>query len=177
MNLDIPIENIPGVLLHSFHSRSDERGNFAKPLIFAPNEISEELSICYTQNKRKGTVRGLHLQLMPKGETKHVTCIRGAIFDVVLDLRRDSTTFLSFAYTKLDEKSPVTLVIPPGVAHGYQTLQDETLVLYGIQGRYSEKESVTINPFDSQLRLNWPLALTNVSEQDKSAPPLSFYIG
>lgn len=170
------IDQIPGVELRPYSVFSDSRGGFAKPLVFSSGDLSEELSICYSTNESKGTVRGFHLQLYPKVELKYVVCIRGSIFDVIIDLRRNSPTFLATSNVILNEDSPQILTIPPGVAHGYQSLQDETFLLYGILGEYSKEYSTKINPLDPELEIQWPLEVSSISLEDRLAQDMTSFL-
>ena len=144
--------------------------------IFSLGDLADELSICYSMNESKGTVRGFHLQLDPKGEFKYVVCISGSIFDVIIDLRQNSPTFLALSYVILNEEDSHVLVIPPGVAHGYQSLEDKTLLLYGILGEYSKNHSIRINPLDPKLEIPWPLEISSISQEDRLAQDLTSFL-
>ena len=117
-----------------------------------------------------GTVRGLHFQIPPMSELKIVQCFRGGVFDVAVDLRKDSPTYLQWHAEVLDEKNGKALVIPHGCAHGFQALSDNTEVIYFTDQFYSPVHERTLNHADSIIGIPWPLDITVVSEKDKAAP-------
>ena len=172
----VSVEDISGVKILEHNCVQDSRGSFGKPLTLPKSAIKEEVSICYSFNLEKGTIRGLHLQRAPFGETKYIVCIKGSIYDVLIDLRTSSSTYLSAASVTLEENCSRTLVIPPGIAHGYQTTLDGTIVLYGIDGKYSEEFSERINPFDPELGIRWPFVVSKVSINDLNAQKLKAFL-
>ncbi len=149
----------------------DERGSFDR--IFDAEDLAELLprdvqQINLVTNPLAGTVRGLHLQLPPEAETKVVTCIQGSIFDVAVDLRRDSENFGRYVGVVVSGSEPVSIVIPAGFAHGYQTLEVETKVLYMSTARYCPPCESGLNPFDEALGIDWPMACTLISTKDQN---------
>lgn len=126
-----------------------------------------------SHNALKGTVRGMHFQRPPEMETKIVSCVSGRIFDVVVDIREDSPKFLSWTSYELGEADGKSLVIPEGFAHGFQTMTDETKVLYFHSHEYVGALAGRLNPFDPVLSIVWPLSVSEISEADNRAPLLA----
>jgi dTDP-4-dehydrorhamnose 3,5-epimerase len=162
--------DIPGVAIQDALSSSDQRGAFVKFFqselggkFFSPNNLD---SLAITTNSLKGTVRGLHFQLPPFDEEKIIFCISGEIFDVFVDIRANSPTAGCWASLKLNTESPRSLILPRGIAHGYQTLIDNSSVFYGLSNRYSQKHSRVIDYKDSDLSINWPINAFKVSQKD-----------
>jgi dTDP-4-dehydrorhamnose 3,5-epimerase len=156
--------------------RKDSRGFFARSYCF--DEFSAKgLKNSWVQsnmsfNVHKGTVRGMHYQLSPHAEAKLVRCVRGAIFDVMVDIRAGSVTYGQWAGARLDEDNREMLYIPEGFGHGYQALTDEAEVIYMVSARYAPAAERGINAFDPSLGIAWPGHVTEVSEKDKHHPLL-----
>jgi dTDP-4-dehydrorhamnose 3,5-epimerase len=150
----------------------DNRGAFKKIL---PIEDEIELSnfpICQVNistNTLAGTIRGLHYQVEPFLESKLISCIKGSVFDVLLDMRPTSKTYGKCAYYNLSPDSG-SLLVPPLVAHGFQSLEDETTLLYLHSTDYSLNNSQGVNPLDPVLGITWPLPISSISESDKNLP-------
>lgn len=119
-----------------------------------------------TLTKTRGTIRGMHFQIPPYAETKLVTCLKGEVYDVVIDLRQDSQTFLSHHSEILTENNNKTLFIPEGFAHGFQTLSDDCEMLYFHTENYYSDAERGLNALDPQLDIRWPLPITFRSERD-----------
>jgi len=142
--------------------QADERGFFAR--IWCERESAMQglephlvqSSIVY--NARKHTLRGMHYQVAPHGEVKVVRCTRGALFDVILDLRPDSPTFLKHWNIELSARNRRALYIPPGFAQGYQTLEDDTDVLYQMSEFYVPEAQRGVRWNDPAFRIEWPSA-------------------
>jgi dTDP-4-dehydrorhamnose 3,5-epimerase len=168
---------LPGVVLVRPEPKRDDRGFFARTFDrdeFRRRGLAGEIvqeSIAF--NEIAGTVRGLHLQLPPHGETKLVRCTRGAIHDVVVDLRTESATFGSAMSVVLDAESRELLVVPPRFAHGYQTLEDGTEVVYAMDAGYVPEAQRGIRFDDPALGVAWPLEVTRVSARDLALPTLA----
>ena len=149
----------------------DARGFFTR--FFCQEEFSAiglgdaPIQINYSRSDLRGTVRGLHFQYAPHAESKIVTCMSGSIFDVALDLRAASPTFLKWFGVTLSADSQNSLVIPPGVAHGFQTLTDLAEVLYLVTESYSAEHEDGINPFDLAANIVWPVPVSEVSARDQ----------
>jgi dTDP-4-dehydrorhamnose 3,5-epimerase len=119
---------------------------------------------------QKGTLRGMHFQESPASEAKLVRCTRGAIFDVVLDLRPDSTTYFKWYGTELTAENGRMLYIPEHCAHGYQTLEESTEMHYMTSALYTPSAARGVRFNDPSFKIEWPLVATIVSEQDLNWP-------
>lgn len=117
--------------------------------------------------KRKGVIRGLHLQNEPHSECKLITCLKGKVLDIAVDLRRNSPTFGKSFAIELSETNRISLLIPEGCAHGFQTLTNNVEMLYIHSAAYSALHEDGIDSLDETLRLNWPLECTERSERDE----------
>lgn len=129
--------------------------------------------INHTLTAKKGTVRGMHFQLPPHAEMKLVTCIRGEVWDVAVDLREGSPTFLRWHAERLSVDSATALLIPEGFAHGFQTLSDGAELLYCHSAAYFPESEAGLNPSDKILDIHWPLAITEISMKDSQHPMLN----
>lgn len=118
--------------------------------------------------RRRGTVRGLHFQLPPHAEIKIVTCLRGSVFDVAVDLRQGSPTFLQWHGELLSADSGTSLYIPKGFAHGFQTMSPDCELLYMHSARYSPASESGIHPTDPSVAVAWPEPVTELSDRDTS---------
>ena len=153
-------------------SHEDNRGLFART--FCAREFQDQGLIpafvqCNTSwNARKGTVRGLHYQLHPSSEVKLVRCTAGALWDVIVDLRRDSPTYLQHFGVELTSANRRALYIPQMFAHGFQTLEDGTEVFYQMSEFYTPELARGLRYNDPKLGIKWPLAAVCVSEKDKA---------
>jgi len=152
----------------------DERGSFAR--VFCSKEFSNA-GISYnivqsnlSLNTQRGTLRGLHFQLPPYEEGKLIRCIRGEIFDVVVDLRRQSSTFRHSFCVELSESNGKALFVPPGFAHGFQTLTDDTQVLYMMTQFYSPDHVGGYRWNDAAFNIAWPIVSPILSDKDLSFP-------
>ncbi len=148
---------------------ADHRGYLYKQYLPSQNLFSNFL---VSHNPTLGTVRGLHCQPQRQAEFKLITCIRGAVIDFLLDLREDSTTFGDWCEYKLSEQETKSLFVPPGIAHGFQTIESQTSLLYLVSGEYIKEDSMTINIQDSKIGINLPLSISEISLNDQNA--LSF---
>jgi dTDP-4-dehydrorhamnose 3,5-epimerase len=124
-------------------------------------------------NSRAGTVRGLHFQPVPHSETKLVRCTRGQIFDVVVDLRRDEPTFLQWCGFELSADNGNALYIPAGFAHGFQTIVDESDVLYAITPPFSPGREAGVRWNDPAIQVRWPLPISVISDRDQAWPAIA----
>lgn len=153
----------------------DQRGGFARRFCaetFRAHGLEADFvqrSISY--NRLAGTLRGMHFQAVPHLEAKLVRCTRGAMFDVMIDLRRDSATFGKWYGETLTADSPIILYVPKGFAHGFQTLVDDTDVDYEITPAYVPGAERGFRFDDPALAINWPMAEAVISERDKALPP------
>ncbi len=163
-------------LIHP-EKKEDSRGFFARTFCkkqFAQKKLHTDfvqMNISY--NAKKGTVRGLHYQVAPYEEVKVVSCHRGAIFDVVVDIRRESPTYGQWRTFELNEDNGVAFYVPAGFAHGFQTLCDDTEVLYQMSEYYEEKAASGIVFDDPSLKISWPEPISMVSDRDRAFPKFS----
>jgi dTDP-4-dehydrorhamnose 3,5-epimerase len=122
-------------------------------------------------NRKKGTLRGMHYQVEPREETKLVSCLSGSVYDVIIDLREDSATYCEWMALELTARAhPVLLYIPEGFAHGFQTLEDNTQVLYQISQFYSPDCARGVRWNDPRFNIRWPEDQRILSERDKQYP-------
>jgi dTDP-4-dehydrorhamnose 3,5-epimerase len=165
---------LPGVHLVDLERREDERGYFART--FCEDEFrAQGLDARVTQtsvshNRRRGTLRGMHYQAAPHEEAKLVRCTRGAIYDVALDLRDQSPAFRRWIAVELSADNGRALYVPPGVAHGFQALADETDVLYQMSVAYRPESARGVRFDDRAFAIEWPLPDPIVNARDQSYP-------
>jgi dTDP-4-dehydrorhamnose 3,5-epimerase len=165
---------LKGALIVDIEPREDERGFFARTWCRQElaaqgldTEIAQE-SLSY--NRIRGTVRGLHFQHPPHEENKIVRCTRGAIFDVIIDLRADSSSYLQWQGFELTAENRRALYIPKGFAHGFQTLDDHCEVVYQISEFYAPQAAAGYRYDDVAFGIAWPLPVTMISERDLRCP-------
>ena len=162
---------IKDLFLVQLDLREDQRGYFART--YCRKEFSQAgINDSFVQmnmsfNKLKGTIRGLHFQKDSFAEIKYVRCVKGAIFDVVVDLRKESETFLETFSVELSEINGKGLIIPKGCAHGFQTLENNVILTYCHSEYYSPGNEAGVLYDDPLLGIKWPLVPTSVSEKDK----------
>lgn len=163
-----------GLFVLDLEQRSDERGYFARTFCaqeFAAAGLPTQFVQCNVSvNHRTGTLRGMHFQRAPSPEGKLVTCTRGRIYDVVIDIRRDSPSFRKWAGFELSEKNKTLLYISPGFAHGFQTLEDQTDVFYQMTEFYRPELADGVRWDDPAFAISWPLPVSTISEKDRSLP-------
>lgn len=165
---------IAGVYLLERIPLTDERGWLER--MYAAEELADVLDgrgvvqVNRTLTRDTGTVRGMHYQLPPSAEAKIVSCLRGEAFDVAVDLRRDSPTFLRWHAETLSADNHRSLVIPEGVAHGFQALTDDCELLYFHTAAYDPAAERGLHPGDPRLAIAWPLPIERLSERDASHP-------
>lgn len=121
-------------------------------------------------SKVKGTLRGLHYQVAPSLEAKLVRCTRGAVFDLVLDLRRESPTYRRWFGIKLSADNGAMLLVPEGCAHGCQSLEDDTEILYMASAHYAPADARGVRYDDPAFAIEWPLPVSSISDQDRRWP-------
>ncbi|HEY2548889.1 MAG TPA: dTDP-4-dehydrorhamnose 3,5-epimerase [Candidatus Acidoferrum sp.] len=165
---------LPGAFVIELERHEDARGYFARTFCeaeFAAHGLETRVAQCSVSfNRRKGTLRGMHYQVSPLEEVKLVRCCRGAIFDVIIDLRRDSPAFKGHFAVQLDERSGKMLYVPAGMAHGFQTLEDGTEVFYQMSQDYSAEHSRGVRWDDPVFGISWPEAERTILERDQSYP-------
>jgi dTDP-4-dehydrorhamnose 3,5-epimerase len=155
---------------------SDQRGLFERLFcaeeLAAANILIPVLQANRSITVRKGTVRGMHFQHPPHVETKLVCCLTGKVFDVVVDLRRGSPTFLRWHAEELSADNHKSLLIPPGFAHGLQTMADNCALLYFHSAAYAADAEDGVHPSDARIGITWPLPIVEMSLRDRSHPVL-----
>jgi dTDP-4-dehydrorhamnose 3,5-epimerase len=168
MNSQINISDISGVKYVPYKKVLDERGKFSKFYETGVlNDFAIEIkSVAISDNDKRGTVRGLHFQTSPFEESKIVACLSGTVFDVIVDLRPTSKTYRKWACVELSEQDSMCLFLPHKIAHGFQTLEEECSLLYLLSEIYSPKNSYSLNVKDQDLQIDWPLAISNLSDKD-----------
>lgn len=156
---------------------ADERGWFAR--IF-DNDLFDKAGIPvewrqvnHSFTKTKGTIRGMHFQRAPYEEVKMVKCISGKVWDVAIDIRRDSPTYLKHFAAILSPENSHMMVIPKGFAHGFQTLEDDSALIYFHSEKYTPGNEGGLRYDDPALAIEWPLPVTVISDRDKNHPLLS----
>ena len=166
---------ISGVFTIELEPHSDERGMFARtwdPEEFREHGLSPNLAQCSISfNMHAGTLRGMHYQESPWAEAKMIRCTRGALYDVALDLRRDSPTYLKWFAIELTAENRRALYIPEGCAHGFQTLADNTEILYGMSVPYHSEADRGVRYDDPAFGITWPETEKQImSDKDCSYP-------
>ena len=168
------IETTPldGVLVVDLERRSDPRGIFMR--VFCANELAQVLGTRHvvqsnhSSNAEVGTVRGMHFQHQPHAEMKLITCLHGSVWDVTVDLRSGSPTFLQWFAVELNSKTPRLLVIPEGCAHGFQVLRPQSELLYFHTAPYTPEAEGGVRHDDPALGIRWPLPVLEVSQRDRA---------
>tara|TARA_B100000686_G_C16759582_1_gene957799 strand:+ start:545 stop:1075 length:531 start_codon:yes stop_codon:yes gene_type:complete len=172
--INTKIKNCYLIKLDKFN---DERGFFSRAFckkIFKKKKILNNISqINFSYSKKKGTVRGLHLQKIPFQEMKIIYCINGAIYDVIVDLRNKSKTFKKYLGFKISSKDRMGIIVPKGCAHGFQTLKSNTEIIYFTTEYYNKSKETGINFLDPSLKIKWPLRVSKISNKDFHLPYLS----
>ena len=167
---------LAGAYVLDIERRGDDRGFFAR--VFCVREFAAlglepvvaQANVSF--NDRKGTLRGMHFQYPPFAETKLVRCTRGAILDVIVDLRPESPTFLQHVAVELSAETRRSLYVPRRFAHGYQSLEDDSEVTYLTGEFYEPGQEGGLRHDDPRLGIAWPLAAVGVSEKDLAWPTL-----
>lgn len=174
--------SIEGVSVIETTAFEDHRGSFAR--FFCADDLATILGsrrivqINHSRTSKTGAVRGIHFQHPPNAEMKLVRCLRGRVFDVALDLRKNSPTFLQWHAEELDPCTAKMLVIPEGCAHGFQALQEESEMLYLHTHFYHPESEGGLRPTDPALGINWPLPVEDLSVRDNNHPLItSTYTG
>ena len=167
---------LKGAFVIDLERRSDERGFFART--FCQHEFRDHglkpviAQANVASNNKKGTLRGMHFQYPPMAETKLVRCTRGAILDIIVDLRPESPTYLQHVAVELTEENMRALYVPERFAHGYQTLRDGTDTSYQVGEFYAPNTEGGLRYDDPKLGLAWPLPVSVISPKDQAFPPL-----
>src|SRR5690606_4252244 len=176
---------LPTILNGSFTIQldpiKDERGWFAR--YFCKKEFSsighdkEWVQMNHSFTIKKGTIRGMHFQKPPHSEIKLVRCIHGSVYDVVIDLRKDSPTFLNWFGVELSAENKLMMYIPEGFAHGFQTLEDNSGLLYMHTAYYSPEAESGLKFNDPQINISWLLEVSEISLRDNNHDLLEKFNG
>jgi dTDP-4-dehydrorhamnose 3,5-epimerase len=167
---------LKGAFVVDIERREDSRGFFAR--VFCQHEFAAhglkpviaQANIAF--NQQKGTLRGMHFQFPPSAETKFVRATRGAVVDIIVDLRPESPTYLQHVAVELSEENSRAIYVPEGFAHGYQVLRDETETSYQVGEFYTPGAEGGLLHDDLRLGLKWPLPVTVISDKDRTWKPL-----
>lgn len=165
---------LEGAYVIELDKKSDDRGFFAR--FFCTNEFAKMglephfIQVNNSLSHHQGTLRGMHYQLPPKGETKLVRCTRGSLYDVILDVRPDSPTFGQSFGAELSADNRRMMYVPKGFAHGFLTLEDNTEALYLVSEFYSPEHERGIRWNDPAFNIRWPVVPKVISDKDKSHP-------
>jgi len=165
---------LKGAYIIEIEKLKDHRGFFARAWCqneFKKNElVSRILQVNVSSNNKIGTLRGMHYQLSPYEETKLVRCTRGAIYDVIIDLRPASPTYTQWIGVELTAESYKMLYVPENFAHGFQTIEDNTEVTYQVSQFYTPGSESGIRWDDPLFRIDWPIDVQVISDKDKNWP-------
>ena len=168
---------LTGVMVIDPEFMVDERGFFARTWCreeWTKQGLNPDLVQCSVSfNHRKGTLRGMHYQRAPHGEVKLVRCTRGAIYDVVVDMRTDSPSYRQWFATELTAENHRMLLIPEGVAHGFLTLRDDSEVFYQMSNEFHPAAAVGFRWNDPLIGMQWPLEVSVISDRDRDWPLLT----
>jgi dTDP-4-dehydrorhamnose 3,5-epimerase len=170
---------LKGAFVLDLEKREDDRGFFARAFCQKEFEahglkpVIAQANLAF--NRITGTVRGMHFQFPPAAESKLVRCVRGAILDIIVDLRPESPTFLDHVAVELNEDNYRALYVPERFGHGYQALRDQTVTSYEVGEFYTPSTESGLLYNDPGLGLAWPLPVTVVSEKDQKFRPIAEY--
>lgn len=173
---DLVTTGLEGLILLKRKPIGDHRGYLER--VFCENDLATLMNgtgvvqINHTMTKEAAVVRGMHYQTHPFGEIKIVSCLRGAVFDVAVDLRENSPTFLKWYGVRLSEDGFQSLVIPRGFAHGFQTLTEDCHLLYFHSTKHTPEAEGIVNALDPAVGVDWPLSISQQSDRDKNQPML-----
>ncbi len=163
---------LPGAFVIDLQKHEDERGFFARSWCrkeFEAHGLDARTVQCNVSfNKVKGTLRGMHYQVAPYAEAKLVRCTRGAIYDVIIDLRRESVTYKQHVSEVLSSNNYKALFVPEGFAHGFQTLEDNSEVFYQMSEFYSAEHQRGLSYNDPAFGINWPTDVMVISDRDRN---------
>lgn len=171
---NLPLE---GLKLLERQRLGDERGFLSR--LFCAEELAQAgwshpiAQINHTYTAKRGTVRGMHFQHPPHAEMKLVSCIRGEVWDVAVDVRAKSPTFLKWHAERLSAQNNRALLIPEGFAHGFQAMTDDVELVYFHSAAYAAEAEAGLNPHDPQLNISWPLEISELSDRDNQHPMLN----
>ncbi len=163
---------LKGAFIVALRPMQDHRGFFSRTFCakeFEAHNLRPAVAQCnLSSNYSKGTLRGMHYQIPPATETKFIRCTQGAIYDVIVDLRPDSETYLQHIGVELTAENHLALYVPEMFAHGYQTLTDDTEIIYQVSEFYTPNQERGIRYDDPALGIQWLLPISEISEKDAS---------
>lgn len=165
---------LKGLYIIETNAFIDHRGAFAR--WFCEEELAEVLgnrhikNVNFSRTAKKGSIRGMHFQKPPRAEMKLVRCIRGRILDVVVDIRSGSPTFLQYYSVELSSENMKMFAVPEGFAHGFQSLEDDSEIMYLVTEFYSPESEAGLQFSDPALKIEWPLSITDISAKDGKHP-------
>ncbi|MDW8201018.1 MAG: dTDP-4-dehydrorhamnose 3,5-epimerase [Cyanobacteriota bacterium SKYGB_h_bin112] len=163
-----------GAFIIDLDKKSDARGYFARGFCakeFEEHGLKSTIAQCNISfNHKQGTLRGMHYQVAPATETKLIRCTRGAVYDVIIDLRPDSPTYLQHIGVELTSENGRALYVPEMFAHGYQTLTDDAEVMYAVSEFYTQSSERGARYNDPKFGIEWPLPVVVISDKDANWP-------
>jgi len=166
--------NLKGAFLITPEPFTDDRGFFLRS--FCSNEFAQHglvntfIQMNHSGTKTVGSIRGMHFQYPPFAEVKVVKCTKGAIIDIIIDLRKDSPTFLQWESIELNEENKQAVYIPQGFAHGFQTLTENAEIIYLVSQVYNRENEGGVRFDDPAIGIKWRLPVTKMSEKDQQIP-------
>ncbi|MEO6691136.1 MAG: dTDP-4-dehydrorhamnose 3,5-epimerase, partial [Saprospiraceae bacterium] len=159
--MNIRKTKIEDLLILETNVISDLRGYFyraySKESMSEIGIMDEFIQTNISYNFSKGTIRGMHMQLSPHSEIKLIRCIKGSVYDVVIDMRKNSVTFLQYFGVELSESNALSMLIPKGFAHGFQTLEDNSIMLYQHSSIYNSNSEFSVSFLEPRINIKWPL--------------------
>lgn len=175
--MNINATSIPGVMIVETNRHTDSRGSFGR--LYCERELAAVIGnrrivqINHSRTATVGAIRGMHFQRPPHAEMKMVRCLKGRVWDVAVDLRADSPTFLKWHAEELTPENTRMLVVPEGCAHGFQVIEPNSELLYLHTAYYTPAAEGGIRHDDPRLAITWPLPVTDISQRDNSHPLLN----
>lgn len=173
-SFDVTPTPLAGLMLVTRHRRDDSRGFFSR--LFCAQEMAglgwrlPIAQINHSLTRQKGSVRGMHFQFPPYAEDKYVSCLRGEVFDVAVDLRQGSPSFMRWHGERLSAKNGRSMLIPQGFAHGFQSLDPDCELIYLHSQPYAAHAEGGLHPNDPHLAISWPLPVIDLSARDAGHP-------
>ena len=169
--------SLKGAYTIELEPRGDERGRFTR--LFCARELAQIghakpiVNVNHSYTQKKGTIRGMHFQYPPDCEIKIVKCIRGAIWDCIVDIRKDSPTFLKWEGVELTDSNNRMIYVPEGFAHSFQSLTDDVEIVYFVSNFYAANNEGGLRFDDPMLNIEWQREVTEVSARDREHPLLN----
>ncbi len=165
---------LKGAFVIEMEPNEDERGYFARAWC-RQSFLEHGLEVDYVQcnasgSYHAGTVRGMHFQVKPHQEVKLVRCFRGEVFDVIVDLRENSPTYLSWFGAELTESNWRMMYVPRGFAHGFQTLAPNSQIFYQVSTAYCKEAERGLRWNDPEINIEWPMSVSKISDKDRNLP-------